>query len=60
MKKVGDKIYLPVDDVNQIEAKKGSDIVTTINVGIQEVAEEALAEALTNIMQIRVVQLSWK
>ncbi|MBK8244077.1 MAG: transpeptidase family protein [Saprospiraceae bacterium] len=47
MKKVGDKIYLPVDDVNQIEAKKGSDIVTTINVGIQEVAEEALAEALT-------------
>lgn len=46
MKKVGHNIYLPVDDVMEIEAKRGKDIVTTLNIGIQEVAEDALAEAI--------------
>jgi cell division protein FtsI (penicillin-binding protein 3) len=46
MKKVGHNIYLPVDDVIEIEAKRGKDIVTTINIGIQEVTEDALAEAI--------------
>lgn len=48
MKKVGKDIYLPVDDVIEIEAKKGMDVRTTIDIGIQEVAEEALAEAIRN------------
>ncbi|MBK9270173.1 MAG: transpeptidase family protein [Saprospiraceae bacterium] len=46
MKKVGPDLYLPVDDVIEIEAKRGSDVQTTIDVGIQEVAEEALSEAI--------------
>ena len=46
MKKIGDHQYLPVDEVSEIEAKKGKDIVTTLNIGIQEVAQEALAEAM--------------
>lgn len=46
MKKVGHDIYLPVDDVNEIEAKRGKDIVTTINTDIQETAELALEEAI--------------
>ncbi|MEO6189117.1 MAG: penicillin-binding protein 2, partial [Saprospiraceae bacterium] len=46
MKKVGPDIYLPVDDVNEIEPKRGKDIVTTINMDIQEVAENALYESL--------------
>lgn len=46
MKKVGPDIYLPVDDVIEIEAKRGKDVRTTIDIGIQEVAEDALAEAI--------------
>lgn len=46
MKKVGPDVYLPVDDVNEIEAKKGKDIVTTINVEIQEAVENALEQAI--------------
>lgn len=46
MKKVGPDIYLPVDEVNEIEPKRGKDILTTINIEIQEVAENALAEAI--------------
>ncbi|NOT38194.1 MAG: transpeptidase family protein [Saprospiraceae bacterium] len=46
MKKVGPDVYLPVDDVNEIEPKKGKDIVTTINVEIQEAVELALSQAV--------------
>lgn len=46
MKKVGPDIYLPVDNVIEIEAKRGKDVKTTLDVGIQEVAEDALAEAI--------------
>ncbi|MEP7196384.1 MAG: penicillin-binding protein [Saprospiraceae bacterium] len=48
MKKVGPDIYLPMDEVNEIEPKRGKDILTTLNVEIQEVAENALMEALMN------------
>ncbi|MBK7231900.1 MAG: peptidoglycan glycosyltransferase [Saprospiraceae bacterium] len=48
MKKVGPDLYLPVDEVIEIEAKRGKDIKTTIDIGIQEVAEEALSEAILN------------
>ena len=46
MKKIGNHQYLPVDDVTEIEAKKGKDIITNLNIGIQEIAQEALAEAM--------------
>lgn len=44
MRKVAANTYIPVDNVTEMEAKKGNDIVTTINIGIQEVAEESLYE----------------
>ncbi len=46
MKKVGPDIYLPVENVAELAAKKGSDIVTTLNVSIQETAQSALEEAI--------------
>ncbi len=46
MKKVGHEVYLPVDDVNEIEPKRGKDIVTTINIEFQEALENALSEAI--------------
>ena len=47
MRKVAPKVYIPVDNVTEVEAKKGNDVVTTLNIGMQEVAEEALAESIT-------------
>lgn len=46
MRKVAAGVYIPMDNVSELEAQKGNDVVTTINIGIQEVAEEALAIAL--------------
>ncbi|HMX89250.1 MAG: PASTA domain-containing protein [Saprospiraceae bacterium] len=46
MKKVGPNVYLPMDEVNEIEARKGKDIMTTLNMEIQEVAEKSLQEAI--------------
>lgn len=48
MKKVDHDEYIPVNDVTEIEAKKGADVMTTLNVSLQEVTEEALAEAMIN------------
>ncbi|MDQ3141332.1 MAG: transpeptidase family protein [Bacteroidota bacterium] len=48
MRKVGHNDYIPIEDVAELEAKKGYDVITTINVSIQEVAEEALGEAILN------------
>ncbi|MBK8451457.1 MAG: transpeptidase family protein [Saprospiraceae bacterium] len=47
MRKVGANVYIPVNGLEEIVAKKGSDIITTINPGIQEIAELTLAESIT-------------
>ena len=39
-------VWIPVDDENNIEAVNGDDIVTTIDIGIQDIAERALRHAL--------------
>ena len=39
-------VWIPVDDENNIEAVNGNDIVTTIDIGIQDIAERALRNAL--------------
>lgn len=38
--------WIPIDNENNIEAVNGNDIVTTIDIGIQDIAERALRDAL--------------
>ncbi|MEI6410883.1 MAG: penicillin-binding protein [Bacteroidota bacterium] len=38
-------IYIPVNDLAEIEPKAGSDVVTTLDINIQDVAENALLKA---------------
>jgi cell division protein FtsI (penicillin-binding protein 3) len=45
---------------NRIEPKNGKDIVTTINIKLQDVAEQALLEQLKENDAIRVALCSWK
>ncbi len=39
-------LWIPVEDLTEIEPKSGDDIVTTVDVNIQDVAQEALLKAL--------------
>lgn len=38
--------WIPIDDDNNIEAINGNDIVTTIDIGMQDIAERALKNAI--------------
>ena len=40
-------VWIPIEDENNIEAVNGNDIVTTIDIGIQDIAERALRHAIT-------------
>jgi cell division protein FtsI (penicillin-binding protein 3) len=42
---VRDGIYIPVNDLAEIEPEAGADIVTTLDINIQDVAENALLRA---------------
>ncbi len=46
MQKVGNDIWIPVNDLTEIEPENGQDLVTTINVELQETAQTALVRAL--------------
>lgn len=46
MRKVSSNIYIPVNGLEEFVAKKGNDIITTLNPGIQEIAELALEESI--------------
>lgn len=46
MRKLAGGIWMPVEDENQIEPINGSDIYTTIDVNLQDVAEHALITQL--------------
>lgn len=48
MQKVAGGVWIPVNDENEIEPKNGKDIYTTIDINLQDVAEDALYEALVN------------
>lgn len=39
-------VWIPIDDENNIEAVNGNDIVSTLDIGIQDIAERALRHAL--------------
>jgi cell division protein FtsI (penicillin-binding protein 3) len=42
MRKIREDVWMPVSDANEIEPEDGYDIVTTIDVDLQDVAENAL------------------
>jgi len=46
MQKIAGGVWMPVNDDNEIEPEDGADIVTTIDINIQDVAENALQEQL--------------
>ena len=46
MQKVGNDIWIPVNNLTEIEPENGHDLVTTINVELQETAQNALVRAL--------------
>jgi cell division protein FtsI (penicillin-binding protein 3) len=45
-KRLSGDLYVPVDDGNTIEPKDGKDIITTIDLNIQDVAQKALLKQL--------------
>ena len=46
MRKIRGDIWMPINDANEIEPEDGQDIVTTIDVDLQDVAENALENQL--------------
>jgi len=44
--RVAPNVYLPVDDAQTIEPERGHDVQTTINVRMQDVADQALMSAM--------------
>ncbi|MEI6821745.1 MAG: penicillin-binding transpeptidase domain-containing protein [Bacteroidota bacterium] len=46
MRKVANGVWRPVENNNQIEPENGKDIITTIDINIQDVAEHALMKCL--------------
>jgi len=46
MQRISSSVWKPVNNENEIEPKDGNDIVTTIDINIQDVAENALLENL--------------
>jgi len=46
MRRIQGGVWIPVSDDNEIEPQSGKDIVTTLDINIQDVAESALREQL--------------
>lgn len=46
MQKISGGIWMPIDPANEIEPKNGNDVVTTIDIEIQDIAETALLRNL--------------
>lgn len=47
MQKINGNIWMPVNDGNEVEPKDGKDVVTTLDINLQDVAESALKKQLT-------------
>lgn len=41
-------IWIPIDDLSVVEPKSGSDLVTTIDINLQDITEEALLRAMNH------------
>ena len=46
MRRIQGGVWIPVGDDNKVEPRSGKDVVTTLNINIQDVAESALREQL--------------
>ena len=46
MQKVGNRVWVPVNDLSEIQPEKGKDIVTTLNMRIQDIAHTSLKNSL--------------
>ena len=46
MQKISGGVWKQINDANEIEPQDGSDIITTIDINIQDVAEDALKKQL--------------
>ncbi|MBP7184111.1 MAG: transpeptidase family protein [Saprospiraceae bacterium] len=46
MQKVGNNEWMPLEDLTEIEPQKGSDLITTIDIDIQDFAHRSLYDAL--------------
>jgi len=46
MQKISGGLWMPIDPANETEPKNGNDIVTTIDIEIQDIAENALLRSL--------------
>ncbi len=49
MQKLSGGVWMPIDDRNAVEPKDGKDILTTIDVNLQDVAEQALLRQLLKV-----------
>lgn len=49
MQRISGGIWMPINDENEIEPEDGKDIITTLNINLQDVAEHALLEQLINL-----------
>jgi cell division protein FtsI (penicillin-binding protein 3) len=47
MENVGQGVWIPVNDLTDIKPKSGKDIVTTLDINIQDLAQQALYDAMT-------------
>jgi cell division protein FtsI (penicillin-binding protein 3) len=47
MQKIAGGVWRPINDENEVEPKDGSDLYTTLDINIQDVAENALLKTLT-------------
>jgi len=48
MKRVGKDTWIPINDLTEIEPKNGHDIITTIDINLQEITEMALYRAVNH------------
>lgn len=46
MKRIGNNIWVPLSDMSEIEPQAGKDVVTTLDVNIQDITEKALLKRL--------------
>ncbi len=46
MYRVGDGMWIPINDLTKIEPRSGKDVVTTIDINLQDITENALAKAM--------------
>ena len=48
MQRVGNEMWMPVNDLSDIEPRNGDDIVTTLDINIQDITQNALLNSLNS------------